>query len=103
MAREAWTVKFQPKVMPRIGDVTDNVAKLVGVSDDHDRVSRAWSAAHDRFGDHVTAAASQPYYRNADPGVKRAARRITDTNDNEGFAKAVERFILAAAGTNVLP
>jgi hydroxymethylpyrimidine pyrophosphatase-like HAD family hydrolase len=35
---------------------------------------------------------------NADPQVKRAARRITDTNNNEGFAKAVERFILAAAG-----
>jgi Cof subfamily protein (haloacid dehalogenase superfamily) len=149
VAREAWTVKFQAKVMARIGDVTDNVAKLVGVSDDHDAVSKAWSAAHDRFGDHVTAAASQPYYLdvthpdankgwvarylarryelsaagiatigdmpndvlmfahselsiamgNADPGVKRAARRITDTNDNEGFAKAVERFILAAAAT----
>lgn len=149
VAREAWTVKFQPKVMPRIEDVSDNVAKLVGVSDDHDAVSKAWSAAHDRFGDHVTAAASQPYYLdvthpdankgsvarylarryrlsaaeiatigdmpndvlmfahsglsiamgNADPQVKRAARRITDTNGNEGFAKAVERFIVAAAGT----
>ena len=147
VAREAWTVKFQPKVMARIGDVTDNVAKLVGVSDDHDAVSKAWSAAHDQFGDHVTAAASQPYYLdvthpdankgwvarylarryrlsameiatigdmpndvlmfahsglsiamgNADPQVKRAARRITDTNDNEGFAKAVERFILTSA------
>jgi Cof subfamily protein (haloacid dehalogenase superfamily) len=146
VARETWTVKFQPKVMPRIQDVTDNVAKLVGVSDDHDAVSKAWSAAHDRFGDHVTAATSQPYYLdithpeankgwvarylarryelsaaematigdmpndilmfahsglsiamgNADPQVKRAARRITDTNANEGFAKAVERFILAA-------
>jgi len=150
VAREAWTVKFQPRVMPRIGDVSDNVAKIVGVSDDHDAVSKAWSAAHDRFGDHVTAAASQPYYLdvthpdankgsvarylvrryglsaaeiatigdmpndvlmfahsglsiamgNADPQVKRAARRITDTNENEGFAKAVERFILAAAGTD---
>jgi hydroxymethylpyrimidine pyrophosphatase-like HAD family hydrolase len=35
---------------------------------------------------------------NADPGVKRAARRITDANDNEGFAKAVERLILTPAG-----
>jgi Cof subfamily protein (haloacid dehalogenase superfamily) len=147
--REAWTVKFQPKILPRIEDVTDNVAKIVGVSDDHDAVSDAWSAANDRFGDHVTTAASQPYYLdvthpdankgsvagylarryglsaveiatigdmpndvlmfahsglsiamgNADPQVKRAARRITDSNSNEGFAKAVERFILAAAGT----
>jgi hydroxymethylpyrimidine pyrophosphatase-like HAD family hydrolase len=150
VAREAWTVKFQPKVVSHIGDITDNVAKLVGVSDDQDAVSNAWSAAHDRFGDHITAAASQPYYLdvthpeankgsvaryltrryrlsaaeiatigdmpndvlmfahsrlsiamgNADPQVKRAARRITDTNNNEGFAKAVERFILAAAGAN---
>jgi Cof subfamily protein (haloacid dehalogenase superfamily) len=149
VAREAWTVKFQPKVMAGIEDVTDDVAKLVGVSDDHDAVAKAALAAHDRFGDHVTAAASQPYYLdvthpdankgsvarylarryrlsateiatigdmpndvlmfahsglsiamgNADPQVKRAARRITDTNDNEGFAKAVERFILAAART----
>jgi Cof subfamily protein (haloacid dehalogenase superfamily) len=146
VAREAWTVKFQPKVMARVADVTDDVAKIVGVSDDHDAVSRASVAAHDRFGDQVTAAASQPYYLdvthpdankgwvvrylaeryrlaaadiatigdmpndvlmfahsglsiamgNADPQVKRAARRVTDTNDDEGFAKAVERFLLPA-------
>jgi hypothetical protein len=148
VARETWTVNFQPKVMPRIEDVTDNVVKIVGVSDHHDAVANASSAARDRFGDHVSAAPSQPYYLdvthpeankgsvlrylarryelsaaeiatigdmpndvlmfansglsiamgNADPGVKRAARRITDTNDNEGFAKAVEHFILAATG-----
>ena len=60
--REAWTVKFEPKVMTSIEDLTDDVAKIVGVSDDHDAVSKASAAAHDRFGDHVTAAASQPYY-----------------------------------------
>ena len=31
---------------------------------------------------------------NADPQVQRAARRITDTNDNNGFAAAVDRFVL---------
>ena len=31
---------------------------------------------------------------NADPQVKRAPRRITDTNDNDGFARAVERYLL---------
>ena len=142
--RESWTVKFQPKVMTSIEDQTGNVAKIVGVSDDHEAVSKASSAAHDRFGDHVTAATSQPYYLdvthpdankgavarwlagryglsaeeiatigdmpndilmfahsglsiamgNADPEVKRAARRISDTNDNDGFAKAVERYVL---------
>ena len=30
--------------------------------DDLDAVARATSAAHDRFGDHVSAARSQPYY-----------------------------------------
>jgi hydroxymethylpyrimidine pyrophosphatase-like HAD family hydrolase len=34
---------------------------------------------------------------NADAQVKRAARRVTDGNDDEGFAKAVERFVLGAA------
>lgn len=34
---------------------------------------------------------------NADPQVKRAARRITAANTDEGFAKAVERFVLPAA------
>ena len=31
---------------------------------------------------------------NADPQVRQAAHAITDTNDNDGFAQAVERFIL---------
>jgi Cof subfamily protein (haloacid dehalogenase superfamily) len=142
--RESWTVKFRPKVMGSIQDLPGDIAKIVGVSDDHDAVSKAAQAAHDRFGDHVTAAPSQPYYLdvthpdankgkvarylaaryqllpeqiatigdmpndilmfahsglsiamgNADPQVKRAARRITDTNDDDGFAKAVERYVL---------
>jgi Cof subfamily protein (haloacid dehalogenase superfamily) len=146
--REAWTVKFQPKVMEGLEDLTDGVAKLVGVSDDHEAVANASGAAHDRFGDHVTAAASQPYYLdvthprankgcvakdlaerfdlepeqiatigdmpndilmfahsglsiamgNADPEVKRAARRVTTSNEEEGFATAVERFVLPASG-----
>jgi Cof subfamily protein (haloacid dehalogenase superfamily) len=148
--REAWTVKFQPKVMKEgIAGLTDDVVKIVGVSDDHDAVAAASSAAHDRFGDHVTAAASQPYYLdvthpeankgwvakdlarrfhlepgqiatigdmpndilmfahsglsiamgNADPQVKKAARRVTTSNEEEGFATAVERFVLPAALT----
>jgi Cof subfamily protein (haloacid dehalogenase superfamily) len=145
--REAWTVKFPPKVMDGIKGLTKGVAKLVGVSDDHQAVAKASSAAHDQFGDHVTAAASQPYYLdvthplankgcvakdlaerfdlkpeqiatigdmpndilmfahsglsiamgNADPQVKKAARRVTASNEDEGFALAVERFVLPAA------
>ena len=146
VAREAWTVKFEPKIMPEGGvrSLTSNVAKLVGVSDDTDAVTKAAEAAHDKFGDHVTAAASQPYYLdvthpqankgevakyfaakykigaqdiatigdqpndvlmfahsglsiamgNANAQVKRAARRVTTSNEDEGFANAVRRFIL---------
>jgi Cof subfamily protein (haloacid dehalogenase superfamily) len=144
VAREAWTVQFDPKVCRSLDGLTDGVAKLVGVSDDLDAVARASAAAHDQFGDHVTAARSQPYYLdithpdankgavarylsarydipreqiatigdmpndvlmfahsglsiamgNASPEVQRSARRITTSNDDEGFASAVERFIL---------
>jgi Cof subfamily protein (haloacid dehalogenase superfamily) len=142
--REAWTVKFEPRVMTSMEGLTDDVAKIVGVSDDHDAVSKASAAAHARFGDHVTAAASQPYYLdvthpeankgavvrylaqryklsgdeiatigdmpndvsmfehsglsiamgNADLQVQRAAGQVTATNEEEGFADAVERFVL---------
>lgn len=145
VAREAWTVKFQPKIMADgVKGLTGAVAKLVGVSDDTDAVAKATLAAHDKFGDHVTAAASQPYYLdvthpqankgavakylaakyhlepediatigdmpndvlmfahsglsiamgNASPEVKRCARRVTTSNEDEGFANAVDKFIL---------
>jgi Cof subfamily protein (haloacid dehalogenase superfamily) len=145
VAREAWTVKFEPKIMTNgLTGLTGSVAKLVGVSDDTDAVARATSAVHDKFGEHVTAAASQPYYLdvthpqankgavarylsarygippeeiatigdmpndvlmfahsglsiamgNASPEVKRCARRVTTSNEENGFANAVDRFIL---------
>jgi Cof subfamily protein (haloacid dehalogenase superfamily) len=147
VAREAWTVKFQPKIMADgVKGLTGSVAKLVGVSDDTDAVKKATTAAHDKFGDHVTAAASQPYYLdithpqankgavakylaakyhlepediatmgdmpndvlmfahsglsiamgNASPEVKRCARRVTTSNEDEGFANAVDKFILGS-------
>jgi Cof subfamily protein (haloacid dehalogenase superfamily) len=144
VAREARTVQFEPKVMTSLDGLTSDVAKLVGVSDDLDAVARAASAAHDRFGDHVTAARSQPYYLdvthpdankgavarylsekygippeaiatigdqpndvlmfahsglsiamgNASLEVQHSARRITTSNEDEGFANAVDKFIL---------
>ncbi len=33
---------------------------------------------------------------NAGPEVQRAARRVTSSNEEEGFATAVERFVLPA-------
>ena len=139
VARESWTVKFEPKVeTDGVKGLTASVAKLVGVSDDTNAVTRATAAVHDKFGDHVTAAASQPYYvdvthpqankgavarylaakynlqpedmhndvlmfahsglsiamGNASPEVKRCARRVTTSNEEEGFANAVSKFIL---------
>ena len=144
VAREAWTVKFEPVLMTGFDGVTRDVAKMVGVSDDHDAVSRAAAATQERFGQLVTAAPSQPYYLdvthprankgevvkylaqryslsteeiatigdqpndvlmfahsglsiamgNADAQVQRCARRVTDTNEANGFAAAVSRFVL---------
>jgi Cof subfamily protein (haloacid dehalogenase superfamily) len=146
VARETATVLFDPKVVTGLDGLTGNVAKLVGVSDDLDAVAKASQAAHDKFGDHVSAARSQPYYLdvthpdankgavakylsakfgipaeaiatigdmpndvlmfahsglsiamgNASPEVQHAARRVTSSNEDEGFANAVERFILGA-------
>jgi Cof subfamily protein (haloacid dehalogenase superfamily) len=62
VAREAWTVKFEPTVVADFDGLHRGVAKIVGVSDDHDAVDRATHAATAQLGDKVTAAQSQPYY-----------------------------------------
>ncbi|MGO8939225.1 MAG: Cof-type HAD-IIB family hydrolase [Mycobacterium sp.] len=142
--REAWTVQFAPTVVPSFDGLEQDAAKVVGVSDDHDVVEAAAVAARAQFGDHVSAARSQPYYLdvthpqankgdvakywsaklrisadeiatigdmpndvlmfahsglsiamgNASHEVQRAARRVTTSNEEEGFANAVEQFIL---------
>jgi hydroxymethylpyrimidine pyrophosphatase-like HAD family hydrolase len=128
------------------------VAKLVGVSDDLDLIASVTAATHDEFGDHVSAARSQPYYLDvthprankgevvkflcarygipeeqiatigdqsndvlmfarsglsiamgqSDLEVQRAARRVTRSNTEDGFAEAVDRFILASSGRSPL-
>jgi Cof subfamily protein (haloacid dehalogenase superfamily) len=144
VARESRTVQFDPTPVDSFASVSDNVAKIVGVSDDHDAVENAVAAVHERFGDHVSASRSQPYYGdvthpdankggvvrylanhyeiapeqiatigdmpndvvmfdesglsiamgNAGDDVQRAADQVTTSNEDEGFANAVERFIL---------
>jgi hypothetical protein len=143
--REAATVEFQPTLTESFASLSDGVAKVVGVSDDQAAMDRATQAARDKFGEHVAAAQSQPYYLdvthpdankgsvakflsarfdiptsqiatigdmpndvlmfahsglsiamgNASTEVQRAARAVTTTNENEGFARAVERYILS--------
>ena len=148
VAKEKSTVRFDPVVVASYDDLTDRVVKIVGVSDDLEAVAAAADAAADKFGDHVSAARSQPYYLdvthpeankgsvakylsqtfqippeqiatigdqpndvlmfahsglsiamgNASPDVQHSARRVTASNQDEGFAKAVERYILGTAG-----
>ena len=142
--REAFTVRFEPTVVQSYDGLERGVVKIVGVSDDYARVESATSEAQERFGDHVSAARSQPYYLDvthprankgevvkflsarydigeeqiatigdmpndvlmfarsglsiamgqSDREVHRAARRVTSSNEEEGFANAVERFVL---------
>ena len=146
--REVGTVGFVPTVVADLTAVVADggppVAKVVGVSDDLDRMARQEAEARERFGTHVSAARSQPYYLdithplankgtvarhlsrtlgipteaiatigdmpndvlmfahsgmsiamgNAETAVQRAARHVTTANDEDGFAVAVERYIL---------
>jgi Cof subfamily protein (haloacid dehalogenase superfamily) len=149
VAREAWTVKFGPKLVPDVAEHLESVAKIVGVSDDLERVRDCEADARAVFGDSVTAARSQPYYLditnkhankgevveflathigvpteeiatigdqqndvlmfaksgfsiamgNASAEVKAQASAVTDSYRDEGFAKAMENFILNCVGT----
>jgi Cof subfamily protein (haloacid dehalogenase superfamily) len=63
VAREAWTVKFEAKVVKGFSD--DDLAqavKIVGVSDDLDKVAKAERDAQGALGQSASAARSQPYY-----------------------------------------
>jgi Cof subfamily protein (haloacid dehalogenase superfamily) len=147
VAREAWTVKFEPRIAADVGEKLDQVAKIVGVSDDYDKVRRCEADAQGAFGQRATAARSQPYYlditnKEANKGavveylsshlnvpageiatigdqpndvlmfkrsgfsiamgnaldeVKIQADATTDSYNDEGFAKAMERFILGSS------
>src|SRR5262249_53280825 len=60
--REKSTVQFEPSLVPTYEGLLDRVVKIVGVSDDHDLVARCEAALQHAFGEHVSAALSQPYY-----------------------------------------
>ena len=147
VAREAWTVKFEPKVVSDVREHLQSVAKIVGISDDLDKVKSCERDAQAAFGQRATATRSQPYYLdvtnkdankgavveylsqnlgvpaneiatigdqmndvlmfkrsgfsiamgNASDEVKAQAAAVTASYNDEGFAKAMEAFILAAA------
>jgi len=150
VAREEWTVKFAPTVVDDFAGLLDHVVKIVGVSDDLDRVREAEAAARSKLTRMASAARSQPYYLdithpsankgavvdylsrhlgippseiatigdmpndilmfhkggfaiamgNGGPDVQAAADVVTASSEDEGFAKAVENFILAPVRTD---
>jgi len=141
---EEMTVQFLPSLVRNFDKVLVDVAKVVGVSNDHEAVARCETAAREELGNRVSASRSQLYYLdvthpnankgmvvrwlseylnvpadeiaaigdmsndvlmfassglsiamgNASPEVQRAARCVTTSNEEEGFANAVERYIL---------
>jgi hydroxymethylpyrimidine pyrophosphatase-like HAD family hydrolase len=103
--REAWTVKFEPKVVTDFGDLENRIAKIVGISDDRDRVQRCLGVPAEE----IATIGDQPndvlmFKRsgfsiamgNASDEVKGKATAVTDSYNDEGFAKAMERFILGS-------
>jgi Cof subfamily protein (haloacid dehalogenase superfamily) len=149
VAREAWTVKFDPKVVASFTDAhLAHAVKIVGISDDLDLVAAGEKAAQSTLGQKASAVRSQPYYLdvthpqankgtvvatlskllnippaqiatmgdmpndvlmfrksgfsiamgNASDEVKAQASAVTDSNENEGFAMAVRKFILRPVG-----
>jgi Cof subfamily protein (haloacid dehalogenase superfamily) len=145
VAREAWTVKFEARVVKAYADKDlDNAVKVVGVSDDLDKVASCEADVQRTLGKDASAARSQPYYLdvthpkankgevvaslcrllgvkpeeiatlgdmpndvlmfdksgfsvamgNASDEVKAKACAVTDSYEDEGFAKAVETLIL---------
>ena len=144
VAREEWTVKFPPTVVKTFSGLLGRVAKIVGVSDDYDRVAQCEKDVQQAGGAHISAARSQPYYLdvthpqankggvvlamsrllnipaegiatigdmpndvlmfeksgvsiamgNASPEVQASATYVTSSNEEEGFANAIEKFVL---------
>src|SRR5262245_17499804 len=54
VAREAWTVQFKPTIMADVSKDLEQVAKIVGVSDDLDKVQRCEADAQAALGEHAT-------------------------------------------------
>ena len=144
VAREQWTVKFPPTVVPNFEAHLERVIKIVGVSDDLQAVARCEKEMQAWGGARISAERSQPYYLdvthpnahkgevvlmlsnllsipveqiatigdmpndvlmfqksgvsiamgNASTEVQKAATYVTTSNEEEGFAKAMERFVL---------
>jgi hydroxymethylpyrimidine pyrophosphatase-like HAD family hydrolase len=135
-------------VVDNFDAVLDKVAKIVGITDDTDKMAKCVKDVQGQYGDKVSAATSQPYYLdvthpnankggvvawmsqhlgiptdqiatigdqmsdtlmfkksglsiamgNASDQVKSLATQVTASNQDEGFAEAMERFVLSESG-----
>jgi hypothetical protein len=144
VAQETRTVAFPAKIVTSYEPFASSAVKIVGISDDLDRMARADDEIRGALGALASVARSQPYYLditnaqankgavlryhasrlgipasriatigdmpndvlmfqasgfsiamgNASPEVQAQANAVTDSYENEGFAKAVERYLL---------
>jgi Cof subfamily protein (haloacid dehalogenase superfamily) len=142
--REAWTVKFPPKVLADFSGHLDGAVKIVGVSDDLAAVAKCEADVQKALKGTVSAQRSQPYYLDvtnpeankggvaaylaehlkigldemaalgdmpndvpmfekcglsvamgqSSPEVQAQANFVTASNENEGFAEAIEKHFL---------
>jgi Cof subfamily protein (haloacid dehalogenase superfamily) len=141
---EAGVCEFRPLTLSNFDSVSNGVAKIVGVSDDKNALTRAQRDLLATYGADLSATNSQSYYLditcpqankgsvvdyfssmfdvpvneiatigdaqndvamfersglsiamgNAEDDVKSSASEVTTSNEDEGFARAVEQFIL---------
>ena len=151
VAREQSTLRFAPIVIDDFGPVLGRAVKVVGVTDDPERMARCEKEAQQILGAEASATRSQPYYLdvthpgankgmvvntlskimsipmaeiatigdmpndllmfaksgvsiamgNASADVQSQARYVTTSNKDEGFAKAIERYVLGIAASPV--
>ena len=148
VGREAWILDMVPVARAVTAADLAQAYKIVGVSDDQDKVAAAQEKVRSRLGQAVSASRSSPYFLditdarankgavvnalakrlnlspariatigdmpndvlmfaqsglslamgNASPEVKARATVVTASNDDDGFALAVRRFILSREG-----
>lgn len=149
VARESWTVKFEPKVEKDFEPFLNQAVKIVGVSDDLAAVAACEKECQKALNSSASAARSQPYYLdvthpeatkggviaylsrtlqippeqmatlgdmpndvlmfeksgmsiamgNASDEVQAQANFVTTSSEEEGFAIALEKFILKSSAT----
>jgi Cof subfamily protein (haloacid dehalogenase superfamily) len=143
---EIHTIETPPTIVPSFDDRLGAVSKIVGASQDHDRIATAVAAGQTTLRGRATVLRSQPYYcdvtppgidkgrlvellaerlggvprdeiavlgdmgndvemfrragfaiamGNATAEVKALAQAVTSSNDEDGFAAAIDRYILA--------